>query len=415
MKLRCAALVALSAFQAEASDWPQWRGPTRSGVSRETGLLRQWPAGGPRLLWQATDIGDGYATPAVAGDRLYLLGNRGLDDEFVQALAVKDGKVLWTTRIGKVGEPDQQPSYPKARSTPTLDGSSLYVLGSDGDLARLEARDGAVRWRKSLRTDFGGRPGRWAYAESPLVDGDLVIVTPGGPDATIVALNKETGATVWKAVVPEVDVAGYASVVPTEAAGRRHYVQLLPQGLVGVDARTGELLWRHAAAPNQRAQVATPIVGGDLVYAAVPGVGGVAVRVAAVGKRVVAEKVYLARGLPSANGGAVLVGDHVYGSNPMGLVAAELATGAVKWQAPSVGPSSFAAADGHLYVRGEDGEIALVEATPDAYREKGRFRPPNPPAHANPQEKAWPHPVVANGRLYLRDLGTLWVYDITQR
>jgi outer membrane protein assembly factor BamB len=409
------ALATTSSLAIDAADWPQWRGPSRSGVSPESGLLRQWPAGGPKLHWQLSDIGDGYSTPAVVGNRVYVLSNRGLDNEFVTALAVQDGKTLWTTRIGNVGNPDQQPPYPKARSTPTVDGTWLYALGSDGDLVCLDASTGKARWQKHLRKEFGGQPGQWAYAESPLVDGDLVVATPGGVEATLVALNKNTGAVVWKSAVPGGDPAGYASIVVTDAGGRKQYVQFLSKGVVGVDAKTGEFLWRYAEAGKGPAQIPTPIVSRDLVYTAVPRIGGAALRLTPTANGIAAEQVYLTRGLPNVPGGAVLVGEHVYGSTPQGLVASELSSGTIKWQAESIGPSSLAAADGHLYVHGENGDVALVEATPNAYREKGRFTPPNQPKHANPMEKAWPHPVVANGRLYIRDLGTLWVFDVSAK
>jgi outer membrane protein assembly factor BamB len=163
---------------AATSDWPQWRGPERTGISRETGLLKQWPAAGPKLLWQVNDIGDGFSGPSVVGARIYLMSNRGMDNEFVQALSAQDGKVIWTTRVGNVGNPNQNPNYPKARSTPTVDGNFIYALGSDGDLACLEAKSGQIQWQKSLRKEFGGQPHAWAYAESPLVDGEVVVVTP---------------------------------------------------------------------------------------------------------------------------------------------------------------------------------------------------------------------------------------------
>src|SRR5215467_9480229 len=170
----------LLAFGAGVGDWPQWRGPQRNGISQERGLLKEWPASGPKLLWSNEDIGEGYATPSVVGDRLYILSNRGMENEFVQALAVADSKPVWTTRLGDVGSPNQSPPYPMARSTPTIDGELLYALGSDGDLACLELATGKVIWRKSLKRDFGGKPGKWAYAESPLIDGDVLIATPGG-------------------------------------------------------------------------------------------------------------------------------------------------------------------------------------------------------------------------------------------
>src|SRR5262245_49014654 len=203
-----------------ATDWPQWRGPQRDGISKESGLLKEWPKEGPKLLWVQKDIGDGYSTPAVVGSRIYLMSNRGMDNEFVQALSAQDGKPVWTARVGSVGNPDQQPPYPMARSTPTIDGESIYALGSDGDVACLETAAGKLRWQKSLRKDFGGQPGVWAYSESPLVDGDVVVVTPGGAEATLVALNKKTGAVVWKSAVPGGDPAGYASVIVVQGGGR---------------------------------------------------------------------------------------------------------------------------------------------------------------------------------------------------
>jgi outer membrane protein assembly factor BamB len=218
------------AVAAAAANWPQWRGPERNGISQETGLLREWPKEGPRLLWKARDIGSGYSTPAVVGERLYILSNQGMDDEFVKALQVKDGKQVRSTRLGKVGNPDQKPSYPAARSTPTVDGDLLYALGSDGDLVCLERSTGKVRWQRNLRTDFSGQPGIWAYAESPLIDRDVLVCTPGGADATLVALNKKTGELLWKSAVPGGEQAAYASVIATTVAGVKQYVQFLQKG-----------------------------------------------------------------------------------------------------------------------------------------------------------------------------------------
>jgi len=402
---------------AGAADWPQWRGPRRDGVSRETGLLQEWPKDGPRLLWQLRDIGDGYATPAVAGARVYFMANRGIDNEFVQAVGVADGKPVWTTRLGKVGNADQQPSYPKARSTPTVDGNRLYALSSDGDVACLETAGGKLIWRKSLRADFGGQPGTWAYAESPLIDGDVLVVTPGGKEATIVALAKKDGAVIWKSAVPGGDAAAYASAIAVDAAGRKQYVQFLAKGVVGVDAGTGQFLWRYDGTSKGPANIATPVTHGNYIYNTNSRRFGAALlQLHANSDGVAFEQVYFERDLPNTLGGQVLLGGYIYGTNPKGPVSADFVTGKIQWQNEGIGPGAVTYANGRLYFHGENGDVALVEATPEAYRERGRFTPPAQPKHASPggsrDEHAWAYPVVANGRLYIRDLDSLWCYDV---
>jgi len=409
--LACGAM--LLSVAVNAADWPGWRGPGRNAVSSETGLLKEWPKQGPRLVWQAKDIGDGYGSPAVAGSRVYVLGNRGLDNEFVQALAAADGKPLWTTRLGKVGNPDQMPSFPTVRSTPTVDGGLLYALGSDGDLACLDTASGAIRWRKSLRADFGGVPGKFAYAESPLVDGETLVVTPGGAQATIVALNKKTGETIWKSAVPGGDDAAYASAIVVEAGGRRQYVQFVGKGLVGVDAGTGEFLWRYDTTGKGEMNMGTPVASGACVYTWQNRGPSALIRLAAAGRGVAAEQVFLLRGLPGSIGGSVVLGATHYGTTGEGLVAADWLTGKVLWQEASTGGGAILAAENRLYIHGEDGSAMLVEATPEAYREKGRFMPPDRPKRTREAaEKAWTSPAVAGGRLYLRELGSLWCYDV---
>jgi outer membrane protein assembly factor BamB len=414
--LGCACGAILLSLAAYAADWPQWRGPRRNGVSSETGLLKEWPKAGPRLVWQAKDIGDGYATPSVVGNRVYLLSNRGLDNEFVQALSAQDGAQVWATRLGKVGNPGQMPSFPTARSTPTVDGGLLYALGSDGDLSCLETASGKIRWRKSLRADFGGHPGQWAYSESPLVDGDALVVTPGGAQATLVALNKQTGETIWKSAVPGGDDAAYASVIVVEAGGRKQYVQFLAKGLVGVDARTGQFLWRYDATGKGNTNIPSPVASGGYIYTSQGRGPGGLVRLTPAGQGVAAEQIYLQRGLPNSVGGSVVVGGAHYGTTGEALVAADWATGKVLWQDAGTSGGAILAAENRLYIHSENGEVILAEATPEAYREKGRFMPPDRPKPARAaMEKAWPYPVVANGRLYIRELDSLWCYDISGR
>ncbi|HEV3003675.1 MAG TPA: PQQ-binding-like beta-propeller repeat protein [Pirellulales bacterium] len=401
----------IGSWAANAADWPQWRGPERSGLSRETGLLRKWPEAGPKLLWQVNDVGNGYSTPAVVGDRIYLLGNEGLENEFVEALAVSDGKKVWSTPIGKVG-PNQGPQYPGARSTPTVDGQWLFALGSDGDLVCLETAKGSLRWQKNLRSEFGGKPGAWAYAESPLIDGDVLVCTPGGADATIVALDKTKGNLVWKSAVPEADAAAYASVIVVEADGVKQYVQFLGKGIVGIDAKTGKFLWRYdKTAQGSPANIPTPVAHEGQVYSGTGRGGGGLVKLHADNGQVTAEQVYFNKGLPSSIGGAVLLEGFLYGTNGQSLLCADFATGDIKWQDRCIGPGAVCFADGCLYIHGENGDVALTEATSDGYHELGRFTPPNQPDRKN--SKAWAYPVVAGGRLYLRDMGTLWCYDIS--
>jgi outer membrane protein assembly factor BamB len=359
-------------------------------------------------------LGDGYSTPVVVGDRIYLVSSEGLENEFVQALRVEDGQRIWSQRIGKVGEPEQRPNYPGARSTPTVDGNVMYVLGSDGDLACLECNTGQIRWQKNVRSEFGGKPGEWAYSESPLVDGEAVVVTPGGGDATLVALNKRTGDLIWKSPVPGGDEAGYASIIVVNAADVKQYVQFLAKGLVGVRADNGAFLWRYErTAQSSPANIGTPVAQGDIIYSGSHYAGGGAVRIVAKDGGVAAEELYFDRKLPTAIGGAVLVGDHLYGTTRETTVCVEFKTGAVKWTEPrGMAPASLCYADGRLYLHNENaGDVALVEASSEAYRERGRFTPPNLPARGN--AKPWAYPVVAGGRLYIHDWGMLWCYDVS--
>jgi outer membrane protein assembly factor BamB len=398
-----------------ATDWPQWRGPARNGISLEQGLLATWPKEGPKLLWKSAEGGTGYSTPSVVGDRLYLLGNGGLENEFVRALASKDGKAVWTTRVGNVGNPEQKPSFPGARSTPTVEGTSLYALGSDGDLVCLDTASGQVRWRKNLRTDFGGKPGQWAYSESPLLDGEALICTPGGATATMAALNKKTGDVLWKCPLAEADEAAYASAIIVTAGGVKQYVQLLQKGLVGVEAATGKFLWRYGKAVSRYgANIPTPVADGDLIYTASAGTGGGVVKLKP-GKEqrtVELEEVYFEAKLPTAIGGVVKIGEFLYGTTAQSLFCTEFATGRIRWEERALGAASLCHAAGRLYLHGENGEVALVEPSPDGYREKGRFAPPDQPKRSAPMEKAWAYPVVANGTLYIRDHGTIWAYDV---
>jgi outer membrane protein assembly factor BamB len=364
------------------------------------------------LLWQVKEIGAGYSTPSVVGDRLYLLSNEGLENEFALALSAENGSRVWSTKLGVVGNPKQDPNYPAARSTPTVDGNVLYALGSDGDLVCLETASGKERWRKSLRTDFGGKPGVWAYSESPLIDGDALICTPGGSNATMIALNKHTGDVIWKCALAVGGDASYSGPIIFESEGVKQYVQFLQQGLISVDAKTGKLLWRYErSAQGSPAVILTPIASGGTIYSAAFRAGGALVRPAKKDGVFAVEEIYFNNKLPVGLGGVVKVGDYFYGSSGQTVMCVEFKTGVIKWEERALGPSSWLVADGRLYLHGENGDMALLEPTPEAYREQGRFTPPDrPPATGG--SKAWAYPVVSDGRLYIREWNSLWCYDV---
>lgn len=389
---------------AWGDDWPQWRGPNRTGISQEKGLLKEWPADGPAIRWKAMDIGTGYSAPSIAAGKVFLQTTKG-NDELAMALNEKDGKTLWSTPIGKVGK-NNGPQYPGTRATPTVDGEHLYCLASDSELTCLTTA-GEVVWQKNLMKEFDGKVGNWAYTESLLVDGDLVICTPGGSKATLAALNKKTGDTVWKAAVPDGDVADYASIMAVEVDKKKQYVQFLRKGVVGVDAKTGAFLWRYNKTVDMGANILTPVIQNNLVFTAGSRTGGGLVELKADGAGTKASEVYFEKAVAPSIGGAVLVEGHLYGTTSNGMFCADFATGKVKWTERGVGAASVCYADGHIYVRGHGNEIALVEANPTAYKEKGRFKQPE-----RSKIQAWPHPVLANGALYLRDSTVLLCFDV---
>ncbi len=405
----CSLAAALAGSLAlRADDWPQWRGPDRSGVSKETGLLKEWPKDGPPLRWKAADIGTGYSAPAVVGGKVFLQTTAG-DAEFALALDERTGKELWKTPIGAVGK-NRGPDYPGTRATPTVDGDRLYCLSSAGQLVCL-GTDGKARWQKDLVKDFGGMVGRemfgWAYSESVLVDGDRVVCTPGGAKATLAALNKLTGETIWLAAVPGGDAAEYASPVAVEVGEVRQYVQFVEKGVIGVEAKSGKFLWQYGGTVEPGANILTPVVQGNKVFTAGSRSGGGLIELNVGDSGVYAKQVYFDKQIAPSIGGAVLVDGYLYGTTGQALFCAEFATGKVKWTERGVGAASVCVADGRLYARGHAGDVALIEPSPADYRERGRFKQPD-----HGKTPAWPHPVVANGGFYLRDMGVLLCYDV---
>lgn len=393
----CAVIVSAA---PRAADWPQWRGPNRDGISRETGLLTSWPAGGPRLVWKAAGLGEGYASMAVARGRVYTQGQRG-GQQFVVAFDVKTGARLWETPTTM--RPFRESRGNGPRGTPTLDGDRLYAMAADGTLAALEAATGKVIWSQNVLQRYKGSMIPWAISESPLVDGDRLIVMPGGPGASLVSLNKLDGALQWKAGN---DQAGYSSAVIAEVEGVRQVVALSGEGAFGVRLDTGQLLWRYDRVSNSTANIATPIVHEGHVFLSTDyGTGGALLKLGARG----ASEVYFTREMKNHHSTSVLVDDVLYGFNSSILTAMRFRTGQVLWRHRSVGKGSLIFADKLLYVLSEEGVLALVEARPDQYREVSRFEIPSG------QFPTWAPPVIADGRLYVREQDRLMSFDVGAR
>jgi outer membrane protein assembly factor BamB len=389
-----------------AADWPQWRGPERNGISMEKGLLSAWPADGPTLRWKRTDLGIGYSSPAISKGVIYIQSTNG-NAEVTLALSEQTGETLWSKEIGKVGV-NKGPQYPGTRATPTVDGDRVYSLASDGELNCLATTDGKVIWHLNLAKQFDGQVGSWAYTESVLIDGDDLVCTPGGEQATLAKLNKKTGTVVWKSAVPGGDIADYASIMIVQVGGKKQYVQYLRKAVVGVDAKTGAFLWKNSSTQDQGASILTPVVSGNLVFVSGSRKGGALIELTPSGDGVTAKEVYFDKSLAPSLGGAILYEGHLYGSAGTTVFCADFKTGKVKWTDPSVGPASICMAEGKLYVRGyNSGAVALVEASPTEYKEISRFKQPN-----KSKTQGWPHPVVANGNFYIRDMDVLLCYDV---
>jgi outer membrane protein assembly factor BamB len=415
--LPLAGLLALAAAAA-AADWPQWQGSQRDNVSRETGLLKDWPEGGPTLAWTFEEAGIGYSGPAVVGDRVYTLGADERQD-YVLAIDAGTGKRLWATPVG----PYVQNDYGSGpRCTPTVDGDRLYVLSSAGRLVCLKT-SGEKVWTVDLVKELGGSRPRWNYSESPLVDGDKVICTPGGSQGTLAALDKATGKVLWRSKGLR-EGAAYSSVVVAEVGGVRQYVQLTTGGVAGVAARDGQKLWIEPLAVNRVAIISTPIVHDNFVYVTSDYNAGCGqVKLTAGGGGVTAEVVYQNRVIENHHEGVVLVDGLLYGcsGNTNGRagkwVCQDFASGERVWESTTFAQAgSITYADGRLYAYGQnDGTAVLVEVSKEGWKEHGRFTIPRHTQRREYRNNVWTHPVVANGKLYLRDQELLFCYDVRDK
>jgi len=417
----CAMVALTGTARSEVADWAQFHGPRRDAQCAETGLLQEWPEGGPKLLWKLEGLGRGLSTISIAGGKFFTMSDREADDgsdvQFVIAYDLATREELWKTPVGGPRRQDGP------RCTPTVDGELLYAIGTRGNLVCAETATGKIRWQKSMPEEFGGKMmSVWEFSESPLVDGEKLVCTPGGPDATIVALDKKTGALIWKCGLPDFggrgkDGAGYSSMIVAEIDGIRQYIQILGRGAVGVEAETGKFLWGYNRVANRIANITTPVVRGNHVFVTTSyKTGSALLKLSREGDGMKAEEVYWLgpEDFENHHGGVILIGDHVYGGDGQNNgtpVCLDFLTGQIAWKpkAPARGSAAVLYADGRMIFRYDKGPVYLIEATPEGFHVKGSFTPPTA------KGPAWPHPVIHDGKLYLRHDDLLMCYDVRAR
>ncbi|MEO2017456.1 MAG: PQQ-binding-like beta-propeller repeat protein [Fuerstiella sp.] len=402
-----------------ASDWPQWRGPNRDGRSAETNVDLDWTDGAPELLWRTEGLGKGYSSLAVVDGNIYTTGNTRAGQSVI-ARRASDGSEVWTTAIT---EKAPKHGSPGARCTPAVTEHRVYVIGSDGQVACLNRADGEIVWSRSFTAEWNGKMmSGWGFSESPLIDGDRIICTPGGNDALIVALNRHTGEEIWASASFKSekgkDGAGYSSVVISEACGIRQYVTLVGRGVVSVSADDGSILWTYAAVANGTANVPTPIIMDDYVFCSSGyGTGSALLHIMQDGTGLKANEEYFLKSgtLQNHHGGMIRLGDYIYcgnGHNNGMPTCLNIGSGEVVWGGKMRGVGKGSAAvtmvGDHLLFRYESGELASIAATPDSYQLKGHFMPDHQ------QGKSWSHPVVVDGKLFLREQNVLMCYDVTK-
>lgn len=390
-----------------AADWTMWRGVERHGRSSETGLLKEWPESGPKKVWTSTEAGLGYSSYAVVDGTLYTLG--AVDEtEYLIAMSTEDGSVLWKTPIGEKLENGWGGG---PRSTPAVSGDHVVALGGRGGLHCVSKADGAVRWSVDLVDDLGGKIPNWGYSESPLIDGDRVLCTPGGSEGTIAAFELGTGKKIWQSA-DVTESAHYSSIVPVSHYGQHQYIQLTQNKVFGLD-RDGNLQWEADWPLGRTAVIPTPIYHDGLVYVTSGyGAGCMLLRISEENQ---VESLYDNKTMKNHHGGVIRVGEHVYGySDGVGWLCQELISGERVWnEKGKLGKGAVAYADGMLYCLDErSGTCVLIEASPEGWQEHGRFTIEPQTENRSPKGKVWTHPVIANGRLYLRDQEIICCYDI---
>ena len=403
--------LSIASSVAQADDWPHWRGVNRDDMSTESGLLKEWPKGGPKEAWLNKDSGLGYSGFAIVDGKLFTMG---LEDEreFALCLNADTGKELWRSPIG---ERYQNGWGDGPRSTPSVDGDRVYCMSAKGSLVCLKT-DGSSIWEVKME-DFGGSIPKWGYAESPLVDGDQVVCTPGGKQGTMLALNKMTGKKVWqtKPVSSEGKTAAahYSSILPVDLNGRRQYIQLLVLAAIGVDAESGEVLWQSNW-PGRIAVIPSPIYrDGEVFVTSGYSVGGKLIKVAEDNS---VEDVWFTKTIQNHHGGVIQLGDYFYGSSgKKGFTCLNRADGEMVWNERKIKKGCVAYADGlFYYLQESDGKVLLIDADEEKPNVISQFTLSPQTKRRNARGKIWVHPVIANGKLYLRDQEIIYCFEISK-
>ena len=391
-------LTAMASLAAAVeSDWPGWLGPNRNGKSPDTGLLKQWPDEGPKLLWQADDIGVGFSSVAVVGGKVYITGDKG-DNLTISALDL-DGQLLWQTDHGRArGGPDG------SRATPVIDDGNLYLLNGNGLVGCFNAANGERKWSREAK-EFGGKPGGWGYAEAILIHQNMAIFKPGGKSC-IVALDKTNGETVWEstgfATGPE-----YGSSIVVSFEGQAIIVTGSKEGIFAVDADNGELCWSNDWSADNTANCPTPAYAdGHVFWSNGYGKGGVCLKLSKVNGAITADVAWTTKELVCHHGGYVIHNGYIYGNHNAGWACLDLETGEQQWNERAVGKGSLCFADDMLYLFGENGgKAALANCSPEGLQLSGKVT-------VDGDGPSWAHPVVIGGRLYLRYDTHLYCFDV---
>jgi outer membrane protein assembly factor BamB len=402
--------------------WPQWHGVNRDGKSLDTGLLKSWPKEGPKLLWKTTNMGQGYSSMSIGGGLIYTTGRKEKGDPgnppsekkgdivdhrpgerlFMMGIDM-DGKIKWSKDVGQAFNGNHV--YTGSRATPTYDNGDLYLITGLGLLGRYDAKTGEAKWTRDIQKEFKPLKMRWAFTESILIVGDLLIVTPGAEDCFMAALNKKTGKTVWKS--GGFGPAHYTSPIYVEYEGAAMIINGGGHGIVGIHAKTGKILWANNFAKGNMANVPTPsFVDGYVFWSVGYGKGSICLKLTVKGKRVKAAEAWRSKDIGTQYGGWVIHDGHIYGNCGYKWSCVELKTGKTIWQGKGVRKGSIAFADGMLYLYSmEKGQVILAPATTKGLKHTGEF---------NVSGRGWSraHPVITGGRMYLRFDDNLYCFDV---